>query len=126
MTTPPTNGNGHRRRQVRARVLAEEHVCALCDQPVDKTLTTLPGKHGPRCQGGECAGCVPHPERAEVDEDVPRSRGGSPYQRSNCRLMHRRCNWWKGTRTLVEAKALLARQVTAASKVAAVEASPGW
>ena len=101
-------GNGHRRRELRARVLAEETHCALCGGPVDQTLTVVPGMHGPRCPGPtSCAGCAPHPRRAEVDEDVPRSRGGSPLARDNCRLMHRACNRWKSTMTLAEARAKL-------------------
>jgi 5-methylcytosine-specific restriction endonuclease McrA len=104
MGTIPHNGNGHRRRQVRARVLAEEDHCVLCGQVVDKTLSTLRGKHGEKCHNPQCKGCVPHPMRAEVDEDIPRARGGSPYERSNTTLMHRRCNRWKGTMTLAEAR----------------------
>lgn len=42
--------------------------------------------------------------RPEVDEDIPRARGGSPYDRDNCRLMHRACNAWKSTMTLTEAR----------------------
>lgn len=105
--TPAANANGHRRREVRKRVLAEEHICALCDRPVDKTLTNVPGQHGPRCKGDDCPGCIPHPLRPEVDEDLPRSRGGSPYDRENTRLMHRACNKAKGTMTLTEARAKL-------------------
>ena len=117
MASPRHNANGHRRRELRARVLAEETLCALCDTPVDKTLGMSPGKHGPRCTPTSntpgtsttthrpgCTGCVPHPKRAEVDEDIPRSRGGSPYDRHNCRLMHRDCNQWKGAQTLTEAR----------------------
>jgi 5-methylcytosine-specific restriction endonuclease McrA len=103
MRTPPANANGHRRRELRARVLAEENDCALCGRKVDKKLTNTPGMHGPNC-AGNCNGCVPHPMRAEVDEDIPRSRGGSPYDRSNCRLMHRVCNGWKSAMTLAEAR----------------------
>ena len=108
MATPKANANGHRRRQVRKRVLAEEYVCALCDKPVDKTLGFIRGSHGPRCKNPECTGCVPHPLRPEVDEDIPRSRGGSPYDRANTRLMHRACNRAKGTMTLAEAREKLA------------------
>lgn len=103
--TAAHNANGHRRRQLRARVLSEEGECALCGGRVDKTLTMLWGRHGPRCPGGDCRGCVPHDLRAEVDEDIPRSRGGSPYDRNNCRLLHRVCNRWKGDMTLAEAHA---------------------
>ena len=61
-------------------MLAEEDVCWICGQPVDKTLPPgLPGS-------------------PEVDEVVPVSRGGSPYDRSNCRLAHRICNQRRGNR----------------------------
>lgn len=102
MASPPANANGHRRRQLRARVLAEETHCALGGELVDKTLGMLPGQHGPKCRGGNCAGCIPHPYRAEVDEDLPRSRGGSPYERSNTHLMCRYHNRLKGTLTIAE------------------------
>lgn len=104
--TIPLNGNGHRRRQLRKRVLAEETHCALCDTPVDKTLKNTPGGHGPKCPGPHCPGCQPHPMRAEVDEDIPRAQGGSPHQRNNCHLLHRKCNQFKGNRTLKQARAL--------------------
>jgi 5-methylcytosine-specific restriction endonuclease McrA len=74
----PRQANGHRRRQLRARVLAEEDVCGICGRPVDKDL--------------------PHglPGSPEIDEVVPVSRGGSPYDRSNARLAHRLCNQKRG------------------------------
>jgi len=74
----PRTANGHRRRQLRARVLAEETHCGLCGRPVD---TQLP------------AGL---PASPEVDEIIPVSRGGSPYDRTNCRLVHRLCNQRRG------------------------------
>lgn len=88
----PRRKNGYRRDQVRQRVLAEEDHCALCGELVDKTITMTWGKHGPRCKNPSCPGCSPHPDRPEVDEIVPVGQGGSPYDRSNCRLTHRRCN----------------------------------
>ena len=111
MAAPKPNANGHRRRELRRRVLAEEHTCALCDEPVDKTLTYLKGEHGPNCPGN-CTGCKPHPRRGEVDEDLPRSRGGSPYDRRNCHLMHRACNQYKSNMTLAEARAKRAGTTT--------------
>jgi 5-methylcytosine-specific restriction endonuclease McrA len=110
MATPAANANGHRRRQLRARVLAEESHCAICGHAVDKTLGMARGRHGPRCPGAGCTGCVPDDMRAEVDEDLPRSRGGSPYERSNCRLMHRACNRAKSNRTIAEYMASLQAQ----------------
>lgn len=77
----PRNANGHRRRQVRARVLAEESLCGICGLPVDKTIKT------------------PHPDSPEVDEIIPVSLGGSPTKRSNCRLTHRICNAKRGNGT---------------------------
>ena len=120
MATPRHNANGHRRRELTRRVKAEEHTCALCDLPVDKTLTMSPGEHGKKCPGGECSGCVPHPMRGEVDEDIPRARGGSPYARKNTHLMHRKCNQWKSTMTLTEARNKRSKQAQP------VQASSGW
>lgn len=119
------NSNGHRRRELRKRVLAEESICALCDKPVDKSLTNSPGEHGPKCPQTGCPGCVPHPMRAEVDEDLPRIRGGSQYDRKNCRLMHRTCNRWKSTMTLAEARAKRAGEPTK-GKPTHIAASPIW
>ena len=62
------------RKSVESRVKAEESVCHLCLEPVDKTLP------------------VGVPGAAEVDEIVPVSRGGDPLDRSNCRLAHKSCN----------------------------------
>lgn len=120
MATPLHNANGHRRRELVKRVWAEETTCALCDKPINKTLKMIPGKHGKKCPGGTCAGCIPHPMRGEVDEDIPRSRGGSPYQRSNCHLMHRAHNQFKGAMTLTEARQKWQKQQVK------VQASAGW
>lgn len=67
----PRRANGHRRDQVRRRVLAEEDTCWLCNEPVDKSLP--PYLHG----------------SPEVDEIIPVSLGGDPFARANCRLAHR-------------------------------------
>ena len=77
----PRRANGHRRDQVRARVLREEDECWLCGSVVDKTLP-------PYLDGSP-----------EVDEVVPVSLGGSPIDRSNCRLAHRLCNIRRGNGT---------------------------
>lgn len=80
MATNPRSANGHRRRQVTARVLREEHDCYLCHTPVDKTIKT------------------PDDLSPEIHEIIPVSRGGSPTQRSNCRLAHRGCNRRQGNK----------------------------
>jgi 5-methylcytosine-specific restriction endonuclease McrA len=107
----PHNGNGHRRRQVVRRVRAEESHCALCDVYVNQELHHL------------------DPMSGVVDEDVPRARGGSPYQRSNCHLMHRVCNRWKSTMTLAEARAKYHGAEAASTpppRAQSIEASDIW
>lgn len=102
------NANGHRRRQVVKRTKAEETHCALCGEWVDQSLHFL------------------DPRAAVVDEKIPRSRGGSQYDRRNTTLMHRACNRWKSSMTLEEAQARLVREAMTAVKVATVEPSPIW
>ena len=105
MPSPGRKRNGHRWREVERRVFAEETHCALCDEPVDKTLDR-----------------TRDPRSAAIDHDVPLDRGGPEYDRLNVRLMHRGCNRWKSTMTLEEARAkragVLARPV--------IVSSPGW
>lgn len=60
--------------------------CALCGKPIDKSLRT------------------PDPMSPEVDEIVPVSLGGSPYDKSNCRLVHRICNQRRGNGTRLARK----------------------
>ena len=91
MSTNPRYRNGWRREQLRKRVLAAYDVCAICGQPVDKTLHT------------------PHPLSAEVDEIIPVSRGGNPLAWDNVRLTHRRCNRLKSNRSDDYARAQLTR-----------------
>lgn len=56
----PHNRNGHRRRQLVARIKATSTHCALCGQPLNPD--------------------APHQDPTEtvIDEDIPRSRGGDP------------------------------------------------
>lgn len=68
------------RDSLRARVLATYDTCALCGREVDKTLPYL------------------DPLAPEVDEIVPVSRGGSPYDWDNLQLVHRICNQRKGAK----------------------------
>ena len=101
MAANPRNANGYRRRQLRRRILAVENVCAICHEPVDKTLGLMAGQHSPRCSTPDCAGCVPDPRRAEIDEIVPVSLGGDPLLRSNTQLSHRECNRRKSNRMIL-------------------------
>ena len=92
MSNNPRRSNGHRRDQLRARILREEHTCWICEQPVDKTLP-------------------PHQDGSpEVDEIIPIALGGDPLDRNNCRLAHRLCNIRRGQTTKAELRE--ARQAT--------------
>lgn len=84
----PRKANGHRRRQVTARVYREEDACAICGKPVDKTLPYIDPTTG-----------KPHPWAKTVDEIVPVSFGGSAIDRRNTRLAHRDCNIKRGNGT---------------------------
>ena len=86
----PHNRNGHRRRQLTARIKATATHCALCGQALRPDLKW------------------PHNYSTVIDEDIPRARGGSPYDPDNTNAMHNQCNRFKSTMTLAEARALLA------------------
>jgi 5-methylcytosine-specific restriction endonuclease McrA len=81
MASNPRRANGWRRDAVVRRVMAEESDCWLCGEPVDRDLM------------------FPHPGSPEVDEVVPVSLGGNPFDRGNCRLAHRLCNQQRGNGT---------------------------
>lgn len=77
----PRRTNGSLRTKLRKRVLREETHCGICGEPVDVSLP-----HG-------------YPQSPEVDEIIPVSKGGDPYDRKNCRLTHRLCNQRRGNGT---------------------------
>lgn len=106
----PANANGHRRRELRARVKAEEDTCGICDHAIDKSLNFLAGQHGDRCTNPDCRGCMPDPMRGEVDEILARAMGGSPLERANTHLVCRRCNQMKSDRSLEWARREAARR----------------
>ncbi len=72
------------RSALRARIWATQNDCGVCGYPVDKTLT----------KG--------LPLSPELDEIIPVSRGGSPYDFENLQLTHRKCNRKKGNRLVGE------------------------
>lgn len=76
----PRNANGHRRREIRKRILNRDDRCALCGGIVDKSLP------------------CPHPLSPEIDEIIPVSLGGSPIDINNVQLAHRICNQRKGNK----------------------------
>lgn len=86
--TNPRRSNGHRRDQVVALVYRTEDECGICGKPVDKQLPYIDPSTG-----------KPHPWAKSVDEIVPVSLGGDPFDRRNCRLAHRICNVKRGNGT---------------------------
>ncbi len=85
----PRRSNGSKRDKVRAKVLREESHCHLCGLPVEKRL-----RHG-------------LPASPEVDELIPVTLGGDPYDRANCRLAHRYCNRYRWHGPVESARAFL-------------------
>lgn len=77
----PRKANGSARRKLRDAVRAEGLPCALCGMPIDYSLPA-----------GD-------PMSYELDEIVPVSKGGSPFERANVQPAHRICNQRKGNKT---------------------------
>ena len=80
MATKSRYANGHARREARAWLKAQGLPCHICGQPIDYSLPA-----------GD-------PMSFEVDEIVPVSRGGSPYDRANLAPAHRICNERRGNK----------------------------
>lgn len=66
-------------------ILATQSVCAICGQPVDKSLR------------------YPHPMSPTVDHIIPVARGGSDSI-ENLQLAHRKCNRMKSDKMPEEPK----------------------
>lgn len=90
----PRRANGHRRDSARRIVRSWGGPCAICRMPIDYSLP--PGT----------------PWSFEVDEIVPVSKGGSPYDPASLQPAHRRCNQWRSNRSMSEVAALLGRSET--------------
>lgn len=88
MSNNPRYANGAKRSEIRRWLLATQDHCGICGQPIDKSLKT------------------PHPMSAEVDEIIPISKGGSPIDKENVRLVHRCCNQRRGNKMDDEIKVL--------------------
>lgn len=82
MATPSRYANGAARRKVRAWLRAQGRPCHICGMAIDYSLP---------------AG---HPMSFEVDEIVPVSLGGSPYDRDNVAAAHRICNERRGNKPI--------------------------
>ncbi len=75
---------GAHRRQYEANkkiILATQSICAICGQPVDKTLR------------------YPDPMAPTVDHIIPVSKGGHPSAMDNLQLAHSCCNRAKSDKT---------------------------
>lgn len=83
------NANGHRRRQLTKRIKATATHCALCNQPLNPTA---------KWPAADCT---------VIDEDIARKHGGNPLDPNNTNALHNKCNRWKSTMTLNQARQLL-------------------
>lgn len=80
------------RDRLRKRVASEGRPCALCGKPIDYSLDWWEDpKDGKRKR---------HPLSYELDEIVPISRGGSPFDYDNVQPAHRICNQRRGNRLM--------------------------
>ena len=86
----PRRSNGTRRNKLRKRVAELGLPCHLCGRPIDYTLTTWTDPKDGRVKR--------HPMSFELDEIVPVSKGGDPYDFDNVAPAHRICNQMKGNR----------------------------
>ena len=85
----PRSSNGNARRKLRLWLKSQGRPCWICqafgrDAEIDYSLPSR------------------HPYSFEVDELVPVSKGGSPFDRNNVDAVHRRCNQWRGNRSVAE------------------------
>ncbi len=78
----PRRSNGHRRDEIRRWLKAQGRPCHICGLAIDYSLPA-----------GD-------PMSFEVDELVPVSRGGSPFDRENVDAAHRICNQRRGNKAL--------------------------
>lgn len=87
------------RMKVRARLLAmAPPTCPLCKRPIDYSLDWwIDPKDGKRKR---------HPMSPEIDEIIPVSKGGSPTDMANLRVVHRICNQRRGNKTATTPKTL--------------------
>ena len=68
------------------RILATQDTCALCGQPVDKSLK------------------FPHPLSPTIDHIIPVAKGGHPSALDNLQLAHFTCNRAKSAKLLASGK----------------------
>lgn len=88
----PRRQNGAKRTALRNRVRAMGLPCHICGQPIDYSLTTYVDPTDGRVKR--------HPMSYELDELLPVSRGGSPFDVENVAPAHRICNQRRGNKRL--------------------------
>lgn len=79
--------NGHRRDKAREWLKAQHRPCWICQafgRPGDIDYNLPPG----------------HPMSFEADEIIPVSKGGDPCDTRNLDAAHRRCNQWRGNKSV--------------------------
>lgn len=96
----PRREQGGRRDRVRREVMARGEPCWICGLPIDWGI-----------RAGD-------PRAGEVDEIVPVSRGGSPYDPANCAGAHRVCNEWRGARAVAQVRAVQAQVLASGAPIA--------
>lgn len=93
MSSNARSANGNARRKLRLWLKAQGRPCWICQA------------FG---LGGEIDYSLPagHPLSFEVDELIPVSKGGSPIDRGNVAAAHRRCNQWRGNKSVEQVLAM--------------------
>lgn len=91
----PRRSNGSRRNALRKWLASLGHPCWICREfgrpgIIDYSLPPH------------------HPAAFEVDELVPVSKGGSPFDKANVEAAHRSCNEWRGDKSVEQVKAIAA------------------
>lgn len=86
----PRRANGSKRDALRKRVAAMGLPCHICKQPIDYSLTTWTDPTDGKTKR--------HPLSFELDELVPVSKGGSPFDIGNVAPAHRICNQKRGNK----------------------------
>lgn len=76
-------GSWRKRKRIKRQLSAVEHVCWLCLEPLDFTVTDRRD-----------------PKFVVIDEELPVSKGGDPLDVNNCHLTCNGCNARKGSRIL--------------------------
>lgn len=100
MASNPRQRNGARRRAIKRRWQSIGDPCHICGKPIDYSLgmivDTSTGKRRP------------HPMSLAIDEIIPVSLGGDPFDFSNTRPTHWICNAQRGNGKKKQAPTTLA------------------